>query len=231
MPEEEETVTILFQCEDISSESMVNKMREDIMSQMTRPEDGERCSEVSHRRGGMERDCYRRPPEGLLKALERVESMRDKGAKRAASWKLHIDDGCMGGGEAVDYKPMISGEEPYRDDPNYHDISRRHIWHYCVFCDEQGMGGPGAGWPGGLSFVVAAGVSNNIVKTFMHELGHNILGGSSADYGKHRDSSGHCDKDTCAMWYRSKSGCHDYCSECWNDVDLVQCDSGYSGGP
>ncbi|RLF66045.1 MAG: hypothetical protein DRN57_07840 [Thermoplasmata archaeon] len=33
----------------------------------------------------------RRPPEGLLKALERVESMRDKGAKRAASWKLHID--------------------------------------------------------------------------------------------------------------------------------------------
>jgi len=126
MPEEEETVTILFQCEDISSESMVNKMREDIMSQMTRPEDGERGLGASHRRGGTGRASYRRPPEGAhLRnfpvgkrgasatskapgAERKVESMRDKGAKRAASGKLHIDDGCMGGGEAIDYLPVLA---------------------------------------------------------------------------------------------------------------------------
>ena len=72
-------------------------------------------------------DSYRHPPEdrrstGLVKALVRVESptskapgaerkvesMRDKRAKRAASGKLHIDDGCMGGGEAIDYLPVLA---------------------------------------------------------------------------------------------------------------------------
>ena len=38
----------------------------------------------------------------------RVETQRYKGAKRAASWKLHIDDGCMGGGEAIDYLPVLA---------------------------------------------------------------------------------------------------------------------------
>jgi len=101
---------------------MVNNMSIETMSRMTRPEDGERGLGASHRRGGTGWASYRRPPEGLVKALDRVESptskapgaerkvesMRDKGAKRPASWKLHIDDGCMGRGEAMNYLPVLA---------------------------------------------------------------------------------------------------------------------------
>ena len=105
---------------------MVNNMSIETMSRMTRPEDGQKGKGFGHRRGG-EGGRFWHPPEdrrsaGLVKALVRVESptskapgvkrkvesMRDKGAKRAASGKLHIDDGCMGGGEAIDYLPVLA---------------------------------------------------------------------------------------------------------------------------
>ncbi len=167
---------------------MVYEMREEIMFRMTRPEDGERGLGASHRRGGTGRASYRRPPEdrrseGLVKALVRVESptskapgaerkvesMRDKRAKRAASGKLHIDDGCMGGGEGIEctehlyydpneYWSLKDGtgdwDTPrrkdgsnndfydYKFDSNYFDPDRKGIFHYCIiasYIDVQGF--------------------------------------------------------------------------------------------
>ncbi len=153
------------------------------------------------------------------------------GRWRAVVWPhYHIDDGSMGGGGPIPHVNSISGEEPYRDDPSYHSTERHHIFHYCVICHEQNSGSPGAGWPGGLSFVVADATTSNFIKTFIHELGHNVLGGGPADYHGDRDNDGHCDDDSCAMWASSKSGCHNYCSDCWGDIDLEQCDSNYAGG-
>ena len=66
-------------------------MREEIMSRMTRPEDGERGLGASHRRGVTGRASYRRPPEdrrseGLVKALVRVESPTSKDLERSGRW-------------------------------------------------------------------------------------------------------------------------------------------------
>jgi len=95
---------------------------------------------------------------------------------------LHIDDGSMGGGGPIPHVNSISGEEPYRDNPSYHSTERHHIFHYCVFCHEINSGSYGEGWAGGLSFVVADKTvkdhwgddKNDIVSTFMHELGHRL---------------------------------------------------------
>ena len=151
--------------------------------------------------------------------------------------RLHIDDGCMGGGTEIPYKEKISGEEPYRDDPEYHSTDRHHIFHYVVICNELNSESSGMGWPGGLSFVIAYETSTNFIKSFVHELGHNILGDGSANapYGNHRDGSGHhpfawWEDAYCAMYGSSTLwGCHDYCSDCWDALNLSYCHSNYAG--
>ena len=166
--------------------------------------------------------------------------------KRAGRWRavvwphLHIDDGSMGGGGPIPHKDKITGEEPYRDNPTYHSIERHHIFHYCVFCHELTTGSLGEGWPGGLSFVIADKTckdqwgddTDQIVKDFMHELGHNILGGGRADYGTHRDNDGHHNTNTNCVMCTTEAGGTGlyYCSDCWDDIDLEQCDSNYAGG-
>ena len=128
---------------------MMNNMSIETMSRMTRPEEGQKGLGFGHRRGGMGRDCYRRPPGGshlrnfpegkrgasvTSKALakqqlkSRVESMRDKGAQRAASWKLHIDDGCMGGGTEVRDEEKTSIEEIDGDNNDIYDIKWGNGW-------------------------------------------------------------------------------------------------------
>ena len=135
---------------------MVNKMSKGFMSQMTRPEEGERGLGASHRRGGTGRASYRRPPAGshlrnfpegkrgasatskAPGAERKVESMRDKGAKRAANRKLHIDDGCMGGGGSkINYEKSTTFDEFDDIKKDYFDWNKRgKVFHYCLFCKD-----------------------------------------------------------------------------------------------
>jgi len=195
-------------------------------------------------------DSYRHPPEdrrseGLVKALVRVESptskapgaerkvesMRDKGAKRPASWKLHIDDGCMGGGEGnIPYKQKMS--EEMKDDlfynksyySKYFDSTRHGKFHHCIFAD-LGWLHNWNNWHGGQgefagdSFIVFEGDCDNSKETancFMHELGHNLLGTSPS----HLDGDGHCDDSDCSMQNDARDGEVDYCIDCWNSLYL-----------
>ena len=187
---------------------------EGITVEANRPEEGERGLGASHRRGGMGVASYRRPPEGLVKALDRVESptskapgaklkvesMRDKGAKRAASGKLHIDDGCMGGGEAVKHTRTLSENEFKKD--LYNKVyngnegftqNRKDIFHYCICADEIWTGRTGR--CSGDKFVLAMSVcdnwpDDNIGSHFMHELGHSIGLHKSDFAGIDNDNSG-----------------------------------------
>jgi len=235
---------------------MVYEMREEIMFRMTRPEEGERGLGVSHRRGGTGWDSYRRPPEGAhlrnfpvgkrgasatSKApgvKRKVESMRDKGAKRPANRKLHIDDGCMGGGNGniphpadgkldwadgyvsadfYDYKGSQANPTQYFD-----WAARKDIFHYCIIAHQVTLLGDDAdGWGegpqptdpqgtiGGDDFSMTD-VGNNQAELFMHELGHNL---------------GLTDKPTKSgkAMYRGPgyTGHVDYTSTDWNVIDLT----------
>jgi len=207
-------VSIYFQKDD-------EKMSKGFMSQMTRPEEGERGLGASHRRGGMGEASYRRPPEGshlrnfpegkrgasaTSKAPEvkrKVESMRDKGAKRAASGKLHIDDGCMGGGEDISFKNELTEDmEDYLYNNQGYDGTgsfgfkpgRAGIFHYCIIaCYNDGSHDTlGESYTPSDEFqIFSQSVLDETSSTtkwsmnFMHELGHNL--GLDDNTGKSMD--------------------------------------------
>ncbi|MFA5772397.1 MAG: S8 family serine peptidase [Thermoplasmata archaeon] len=144
---------------------------------------------------------------------------------------IHIDQGNMSGGTSVTHYTSVYGEEWYRDQTAFFAQNRRNIFHYCLICHNLSTGDAGGGYMGGLSFVVAGATTSDVIKSFMHELGHNILGATSTDWGSHRDSydDGHCYQNTCAMYKTSKTGAQNYCSDCWDDVKLTTCLSHYDG--
>ncbi|MBD3407139.1 MAG: hypothetical protein GF411_13555 [Candidatus Lokiarchaeota archaeon] len=129
--------------------------------------------------------------------------MRDKGAKRAANRKLHIDDGCMGGGGSLglyeeeiywqsggdttrksgatddfkDFKGTGSGTSPYFDWSN-----RKDIFHYCLivntYIKTDGSKPVGTAEKPGDDIIIAHSEvpsgATNFARVFMHELGHNL---------------------------------------------------------
>jgi len=230
---------------------MVDTMRGEIMSQMTRPEEGERGLGASHRRGGTGRASYRRPPEGLVKALIRVESptskapvakrkvesMRDKGAKRTADRKLHIDDGCMGGGGSVRFDQEMT-ETEWNDYyitnflilPNCQLSNRQHIFHYCIMCynfkgkyfgkDSSTWWAAGE-WGGDKMTINRKCISPSYqAHFFLHELGHNVISDSLANNkASHLNSEAHCINRNCAL-NNDEYTSIGYCGSCWNAMDL-----------
>ncbi|MFO8051127.1 MAG: hypothetical protein R6V01_05440, partial [Thermoplasmatota archaeon] len=188
--------------------AMVDHM-EGITVEANRPEEGQKGLGFGHRRGGTGRASYRRPPEGshlrnfpegkrgasatskAPGAKRKVESMRDKGAKRAASGKLHIDDGCMGGGGEIihyDSETDDNPNQPYDQLESYKIYmdyfihgddrlkgDRYHLFHYCAIVNSFWSGY--RGWAGSDDFYIAYSEhdgQNEIASTFMHELGHNL---------------------------------------------------------
>ncbi|RLF69216.1 MAG: hypothetical protein DRN57_01380, partial [Thermoplasmata archaeon] len=102
---------------------------------------------------------------------------------------LHIDDGCMGGGESIKHTETLS-EDEFNDlfDKKYNTNegftqSRKKIFHYCIFADNIWTGRSGKSYSSN-KFVVADGhsVVNPIIGShvkgqagsFMHELGHSL---------------------------------------------------------
>jgi len=128
---------------------------------------------------------------------------------------LHIDDGCMGGGGSLgkhDSKFTDSVESALYANNNYGSgsntgfdkSSRSGIFHYCVFADKNKDGSStstGFGQYGGDFFVIFDGTfsgSSNQANTFMHEMGHNILGA----YIEFSDSSwSGVDPETYRSWH------------------------------
>jgi len=153
---------------------------------------------------------------------------------------LHIDDGCMGGGEGnIPYSPSIDDDEIYQSNSTYFDPRRMGKFYYGVFCDEIPGLIYGKGW--GDSFLIAKGEigsQKSLASHFIHELGHCIIeeidNGSDADHPDHRSEGWfddykwtHCDND-CAMYYTGDTYRHgflltgrpvDYCSDCWHELE------------
>ena len=144
---------------------------------------------------------------------------------------LHIDDGCMGGGEGnIPYKQKMS--EEMKDDlfynksyySKYFDSTRHGKFHHCIFADLGWLHNwnhwhGGQGEFAGDSFIVFEGDCDNSKETancFMHELGHNLLGTSPS----HLDGDGHCDDSDCSMQNDARDGEVDYCIDCWNSLYL-----------
>jgi len=201
---------------------------------------------------------YRRPPEGLVKALDRVESptskapvakrkvesMRDKGAKRTADRKLHIDDGCMGGGKSVpfiehfDWYPghddgmdelkwggdvnkngVIDGSE--KGEVGHFHFNRWHIFHYCLLGNER----IGQKWYEDKEGIAERGGDDFAL--WMDQI-HTIKNEAQTFMHElgHNLDLGHCNDGHCAM----ETGLHlndvTYCSDCWSKIDLNKvCDS------
>ena len=77
------------------------------------------------------------------RSFSRLESRRGKRAQRAARPKLHIDDGCMGGGG--DYpNPQMTIIDPYSyidtkfNDQSSFDIKRENVFKYGVLIGQMG---------------------------------------------------------------------------------------------
>ena len=177
----------------------------------------------------------------------RVESMRDKGPEAPARPKLHIDDGCMGGGgdkvnfdEYLDFdeefndlkwgegwsKKLISGgnyQINYGTEPHFTQ-GRWHIFHYCIFGNKKGDLTWKEDWfemksvtgeYGGDDFAIWKDEIHTIsieAQSFLHELGHNT--------GIAKTSSHHCNND-CIMETNTVFTADDFCSKCWNDMELT----------
>ena len=141
----------------------------------------------------------------------------------------HIDDGSMGGGGPIPHDNEF--EFPDDWDHNYNNnfqTNRNGIFHYCVFAHEkEGGGSRGQGGCPGYSgytdmFVIYdEAISEGLASTFIHELGHNLLG--IIDNSHWKGSTGkdqtHC-KNNCAMKTPYYSGRPtNYCSDCWNELN------------
>ena len=179
--------------------------------------------------------------------------------KRAGRWRavvwphLHIDDGSMGGGGPIPYDDRLNNNKwnnLYNNNGldgfgNYGFTPERlHIFHYCIFAHRNAAGSSSVG---GESFarddrlVIYHDVRKTtpeVVFTFLHELGHNLLG--------HRDPAGiswdhnpratHLvtDENNDGRFEHSNNGevmddpmpsppPKNYCQATWNAIDLAWC--------
>ena len=219
---------------------MVNKMSKGFMSQMTRPEEGERGLGASHRRGGTGRASYRRPPEGshlrnfpegkrgasatskAPGAKRKVESMRDKGAKRAANRKLHIDDGCMGGGNVIPSTFSYGGTNYDVSDCDVNNAKRIAIEdkfhdYDSVFVYACGVK-KNDGSTGGIcsdSYGAFFGSMGSRLISFAHEFGHCVGIGNQDDWDDGNSDEVYCSDEDCYMSRTSGDENH-YCDDCFN---------------
>lgn len=116
--------------------------------------------------------------------------------------RMHIDQGAMGGGNQIAFKNSFNSddwERYYNNDPGSSGFQpgRRGYYHYAIMADSEGDGcdlnpnspsAVGLGLTGGDMFVVfrecnwmyaaALGIdeSTSTMRTWMHELGHNLFG-------------------------------------------------------
>ena len=130
---------------------------------------------------------------------------------------IHIDDGNMGGGGEIAYQEKFP--ESWEDYYSSKFTSERHrVFHYCVIANLNhegywfvgGQGGcPGySGWTN--MFVIYDGAPLlDQTSTFLHELGHNLLGLIDSD---HRSTSyfdnakeTHCNGIACIMFWTNMS--------------------------
>ncbi|MDG6225691.1 MAG: hypothetical protein QCI82_09280 [Candidatus Thermoplasmatota archaeon] len=111
--------------------------------------------------------------------------MRDKGAKRPASWKLHIDDGCMGGGESILYdRDITESEFNTICQENFLENQgvlhpRKNVFRYCVMAENnwEDTTGAAVGGKTGYAFTIAKNwmlTTRMEAANFMHELGHGL---------------------------------------------------------
>ena len=109
---------------------------------------------------------------------------------------------------------------------NCFNEDREGYFHYCVFCHALKDKPTACGWAedGGDAFCIVhpTWIISSVPYSFIHELGHNILGDSP--YDSHRDSDGHCKElfDDCTM-YSIPGVMENYCENCWDDLDLAYC--------
>lgn len=160
--------------------------------------------------------------------------------------KFSTDDGCMGGGEAIDYVNPIHKDtiyNTYYNDPSKFNSNRKICFHYCVIADTQegNSDATGNGKYKNNRFILFdgnLGSSKKQAKCFLHELGHNLMGThddpsdpwynpdathleDTANYGR-RD---HCTDSDCALvrGHYNWNPPLDYCDKCWNDLRLDWC--------
>ncbi|MFA5771989.1 MAG: hypothetical protein WC974_04585 [Thermoplasmata archaeon] len=157
---------------------------------------------------------------------------------------LHIDDGWMGGGTSVTH---YTDNIPYNSqtqfdifnfkggettdlngdgvlEPRRFSVNRYDIFHYCVYVHSID-GGEGKGDVGGDTFAIGKGVISSIPREavcFMHELGHNLLGGPPNHFIVDPNGGRHCGDQNCVMYYTGSTNNNlNYCSDCWNALDLA----------
>jgi hypothetical protein len=157
----------------------------------------------------------------------------------------------MGGGGPITHRDKIEHSVNGEEYENLYDNNgldgtgsygftpeRQGIFHYCVFAHDSDASTStkkktGNGDTPGDEFVLYDAnldSSNEQIKAFLHELGHNLLGkdkpGSTSHNpkGTHLDSNGHHDNSNCAM----VKGHYDdppltYCGKCWGAIKLDWC--------
>ncbi|MBD3408209.1 MAG: hypothetical protein GF411_18955 [Candidatus Lokiarchaeota archaeon] len=167
--------------------------------------------------------------------------MRDKGAKRAASGKLHIDDGCMGGGEEIPYDKYLTESEKDNDIiPNYFKklpdgsaSNRNGIFFYCIMAylepdsdpDDSLSSTSSLGESSGSPIVIFNGnfgTAGEISKTFMHELGHCLGLDHPSDNDefvrKRNDWIPFNELPITTSMYQGKFEYHDFTDDEWEDI-------------
>ena len=160
-------------------------------------------------------------------------------SRRMPNSKLHIDDGCMGGGTSIPHEDPIThetnylsmdGEHSLKD--TYFDRLGQHVFFYCIQCHrmktedwggvhyESSWGGRGGG---GMFIQCQDAIGSNTVHlahNFMHELG-NCIGLSGKTYWDDAKQEWiYLCTGNCAMNPNTKEAV-DYCSDCWTDIDLA----------
>lgn len=139
---------------------------------------------------------------------------------------LHIDDGCMGGGNSItmtdELKYLEESEEDVLLSTHFDNTNRGGIFFYCIFAYRNSPNeGSGSGILGesGKPFIVFDATrwdATDQAHTFMHELGHNLIKGPNRD--KHNfDGHEHCE-NKCAM--NSGTDYVQYCDPFWEAIEI-----------
>jgi len=163
---------------------------------------------------------------------------------------LHIDDGCMGGGGSIGWNDngfITSAEESSLYDSKGYDRTgsfcfkpeHKGVFRYCILAEDTD--GTAHGSAPGDDFTI--GVKHfqstlSFVHTFMHELGHNILGVLDINHQSLPDSWQHIylsrwsdcvmyesntgggnDGDVNNLGYSSKDKYYNYRDELWAEIE------------
>jgi len=151
-------------------------------------------------------------------------------------FSIHIDYGDLGGGQVVPSEASTNSNDfgtyynnYFLKSPDGSSNLRKGKFHYAVIANEANEFPKPAGWsnsPGteDVDFHKAGMTDMFFIfselyqsGTFMHELGHNIIGFVDETHQFHDES--HCEKFSCTMYWQGIliNSCT-YCDRCWDEI-------------